>query len=144
MEYMFVKAESAADLERFYPVIKELRPHLSLENFVDIYKKARSADSYEIVGIQKEDKILAVMGYRVLHDFVRGTHLYIDDLVTTDDQRSKGLGARLLNYAEKIAPMLGCPSLRLCTGLGNERGQKFYKAQGWVETSIAYKKKPNS
>jgi len=36
------------------------------------------------------------MGYRLLHDFVHGRHLYIDDLVVTSRLRSSGLGAELL------------------------------------------------
>jgi ribosomal protein S18 acetylase RimI-like enzyme len=144
MNFIFVKAETHHDLERFFPVFKELRPHLSFERFVEIYQKSRQADHYEIVGIESGGHVLALMGYRVLHDMVRGTHLYIDDLVTTEGQRSKGWGEKLLNYAEKIAPTLGCQTLRLCTGLDNEGGQRFYEKHGWTKGSFAYRKKLNS
>ena len=56
------------------------------------------------------------MGYRFLHDYVHGKHVYIDDLVTTAAIRSQGAGAKLLKYAEMIAE-----SARLSESLGLNR-----------------------
>ncbi len=134
-------ARTKSDLEKCYPIMKELRPHLSLAEYFEIYQQAHSRDDYEIVALEQEGKILAVMGYRVLSDFVRGKHLYIDDLVSSEKFRSKGLGAELLLYAEAIAPSLGCKVLRLCAGLENERGMTFYEKNGWTKRAYAYRKK---
>lgn len=98
-------------------------------------------DGYEIIAIEAENEILAVMGYRILHDYVHGKHLYIDDLVSTKSYRSEGLGAKLLVYAEELAKELGCKVLRLCTGIDNELGKKFYERNGWSLRAVAYKKK---
>lgn len=87
------------ELERCYPIIKELRPQLRYENYLSIYEASHKANAYEIVAIEENNQILAVMGYRFLIDFVRGKHLYIDDLVTTEKNRSQGLGAELLKYS---------------------------------------------
>lgn len=43
-----------------------------------------------MVALVENEKILALMGYRILYDFVRGRHLYIDDLVSVE--KSKGYG----------------------------------------------------
>ncbi|MBK8202518.1 MAG: GNAT family N-acetyltransferase [Bdellovibrionales bacterium] len=139
--FQFVKAKDKNDLERFYPVMKELRKDLSFEDYMMICKNAHEADGYEIVAIESDNKVLAVMGYRILHDFVHGKHLYIDDLVSTESHRSQGLGAKLLNYAEDIAKELGCRGLRLCTGIENEQGKKFYERHDWKLRAVAYKKK---
>ena len=95
-----VQAKSQSDLERYFPVMKELRPHLNLQEYLSIYEKAHQTNSYQIVAIEENGKVLAVMGYRVLSDFVRGQHLYIDDLIATESARSQGLGAELLKFAE--------------------------------------------
>lgn len=139
MKKIFV-AQTLADLERCFPVMKELRPHLSFEQYISIYEQSHKTDGYEIVAIEEDQKILAVMGYRILFDFVRGMHIYIDDLVSAEGARSKGLGAELLKYAENVAKDLKC-SLRLCTGLENERGMKFYEKNGWSKRAVAYIKK---
>lgn len=129
-------------LERCYPVMKELRPELTLESFLQIHEIAHRHDGYEIVAIEdKAGNILAVMGYRFLHDYVHGKHLYIDDLVSTESARSQGLGAKLLKRAEEIAQLNHCTGLRLCTGIENERGKKFYEKNNWIFRSVVYKKK---
>ncbi len=106
-----------------------------------LFVKAHAADGYEIVAIERKRQIVAIMGYRILYDFAHGKHLYIDDLVSTEGQRSKGLGAHLLNYAEDLAKQLNCKGLRLCTGIKNEMGKKFYERNGWSLRAVAYKKK---
>ncbi|MES3036999.1 MAG: GNAT family N-acetyltransferase [Bdellovibrionota bacterium] len=121
--------------------MKELRPHLTLETYLSIYEHSKKNDSYEIIAIEEDNNILAVMGYRILYDYVRGKHVYIDDLVSSEKFRSKGLGAELLKYAETIAKEQKCSGLRLCTGLENERGMKFYDRNGWVKRAVAYNKK---
>jgi GNAT superfamily N-acetyltransferase len=141
VERKIIIARTNLDLEKCYSVLKELRPHLSLVDYMSIYEQSHNHNGYEIIAIEENNKILAVMGYRIFYDFVRGKHVYIDDLVSTKNARSKGLGAELLNYAEKIAKESNCNSLRLCTGLDNERGMSFYERNGWVQKAIAYTKK---
>ncbi len=134
------KINSPQDLERCFPVIKELRAHLTFEQFLKLYNEARAQDGYELIAIEIDGKIQAVMGYRFLTDFVRGKHLYIDDLVTTEAARSQGLGAELLKYAEKVAKENGGLSLRLCAVLENEKGIRFYDKNGWKRRAYAFTK----
>lgn len=140
-KYQVIKAKDKNDLERFYPVMKELRKDLALSDYLVICEMAKATSGYEMVAIEENRQILAVMGYRVLYDFVHGKHLYIDDLVSTEAHRSQGLGSKLLNYAENLAKELGCKGLRLCTGIENELGKKFYEREGWNLRAVVYKKK---
>lgn len=141
MNETIYKVETELELIECFPVLQELRPHLKFEEFLDIYKHSQKHDGYEIIGIRKNNEVVAIMGYRILYDFVRGRHLYIDDLVTTEKVRSIGLGAKLLKYAEELAPKLGCKVLRLCTGIENEKGIKFYEKNNWTKRAYAYTKK---
>ncbi len=138
----FQIAKNQEDLQNCYHVIKELRPHLTFEDFIYIYTQSQVKDDYELVFITNDKNIvLAVMGYRILFDFVRGKHIYIDDLVITEMHRSLGLGAKLLKYAEQLAAEHQCKTLRLCTGVENNRAIKFYEKNGWVQRALAYTKK---
>lgn len=141
LSFVKANAKDQNDLKRFYPVMKELRKDLSIDDYLTICARAHEADGYEIVAIEDNSRVLAVMGFRVLHDFVHGKHLYIDDLVSTETHRSKGLGAKLLKYAEDQARELGCKGLRLCTGVENEKGKSFYERHDWKLRAVAYKKK---
>jgi GNAT superfamily N-acetyltransferase len=128
-------------LERVFPVFKELRPHLDLSDFKRFVMLAHAADGYRIVVIEKGGKPVAGMGYRILHDLVHGSHLYVDDLVSSELERSKGHGAELLKFAEGEARRLGLDSLRLSTGIENENGKRFYLREGWSERAAVFKKK---
>ncbi len=129
------------DLEKAFPIVKELRTHLDFADFSRLVMLANAADGYRLVAREDRGQILAVMGYRILHDLVHGSHLYVDDLVTGKDARSQGHGAALLNYAEAEARRLGLTGLRLCTGADNEAARRFYEREGWLPRAIAYKKK---
>ncbi len=131
-------------LEKCFLVLKELRPHLDKESYLNIYENAHRMDDYNIIAIEDNGNILALMGYRILYDFVRGRHLYIDDLITTELARSQGLGSELLSHAEFLAKELNCNSLRLSTGLENNKAMKFYERHGWVQRTVSYIKKLNN
>jgi ribosomal protein S18 acetylase RimI-like enzyme len=139
-----ITIQSPAQLEACYSVMKELRPELTFQEFVRIYELAKAADSYTLAAIFEGPECIAVMGYRILHDYVDGRHLYVDDLVTSSQHRSRGIGARLLKYAEEEAQRLGCSNLRLCTGVANTAAMKFYEREGWASRSVVYKKKLGS
>jgi ribosomal protein S18 acetylase RimI-like enzyme len=129
------------ELERVFPIVKELRTQLDLDDFKRFVMLAHAADGYRVVAIERGGKPVAVMGYRILHDLAHGSHLYVDDLVTAKDQRSEGHGAELLRFAEAEARRLGLTGLRLCTGVDNAGAIKFYEREGWVARSFAFKKK---
>lgn len=133
-------AKTKADLESIYPIIKELRTNLTLQDFLHLTTEASKRDDYEIVAYFENNTCLGAMGYRTLYDLVHGKHLYIDDLVVTANSRSKGIGAKLLKYAEEIAAAKQCKGLRLCTGVDNQAGKRFYEREGWKQRSVAYKK----
>jgi GNAT superfamily N-acetyltransferase len=128
------------ELETVFPIIKELRTHLSFSDFIFLYEQAKQSDDYKVVGIYQQASCVGVMGYRVLFDLVHGKHLYVDDLVTTQSVRPRGVGKKLLQFAEEEAKKLGCKGLRLCTGTENEAGKRFYEREGWKFRSVAYKK----
>lgn len=141
MAQRIVILRTEIELEQAYPVMKELRPHITLQNFLDIYHQSHKTTGYEIAALKVDNQILAIMGYRILFDYVHGKHCYIDDLVSSEQHRSKGFGAELLKYAEQFSKDQGCTGLRLCTGIDNERGKKFYEKNGWNLRAIVYKKK---
>ncbi len=124
-----------------YSVLKELRPHISEEQFKFIYEKARETDQFSFYGYYENESCIGLMGIRYLYDYVHQFHLYIDDLVVLPSQQSKGIGADLLKFAERLAKEKNCTGLRLCTGVENERGKSFYVREGWTARALAYKKR---
>src|SRR6476659_4411413 len=83
-----------------YPVLRELRTHIDEAAFLEVMSEARG---YRLFGAFEEGRCVAVMGCRVLVDFVHGKHLYGDDLVVAEAARARGIGAKFLAFAEALA-----------------------------------------
>jgi GNAT superfamily N-acetyltransferase len=138
---IFQLLDSRELLDRGFLILKELRTELTHEEFHSIYNEAHSRDGFNFIAALDNEQMIAIMGYRILFDFVHGKHLYIDDLVTSRAMRGRGVGAKLLKEAERIALNQGCKGLRLCTGISNDDGKRFYEREGWNCRAVAYKKK---
>ena len=58
--------------------------------------------------------------------------MYVDDLITDERQRSRGLGEQMLHWLRDVAIADGCVELHLDSGLHRERAHQFYFRQGMV------------
>ena len=74
----------------------------------------------------------AVAGFRVNEFLAWGRHLYVDDLVTADGHRGRGLADRLFAWLEEEARNCGCTQLHLDSGVGEDRqdAHRFYFRHG--------------
>ena len=97
-------------------------------------------DDYSIFGYYQEDVPIAAVGFRLQFDLCHGKHIYIDDLITDENQRSKGLGAKLLKFIEKYAKEIGCTGIRLSSGVDRVQAHKFYEKHNYRPKSLAFKK----
>lgn len=136
-----IREISPDEIKSVYLVLKELRPHITEEQFVTIYNHARTADEFTFYAYFDNGQCLGLMGLRYLYDYVHQFHLYIDDLVVIPQQQSRGIGAKLLKFAENLAQEKKCTGLRLCTGVENERGKRFYERESWVSRAVVFKKR---
>lgn len=118
-------AETDADIDRCAPVMMSLRPDLDPAAFV-AQVRAMMAEGYRLAYIEHGGEITAVAGYRVLTMLSRGRFLYVDDLVTAPDARSKGHGGRLLEWLADEARRLGCERLHLDSGVQRIDAHRFY------------------
>lgn len=138
---MSISEIKESEISTVYELLKELRTTLTKEEFTEIYSEARKADRYTFYGYYIKQECVGLMGLRYLHDYVHKYHLYIDDLVVKKDFRSQGVGAILLEFAEDLARANSCTGLRLCTGIDNKEGIRFYEREKWAARALAYKKK---
>lgn len=138
---MSIREIKAEEIETVYELLKELRTTITKEEFNEIYFAAKKADQFTFYGYYINQDCVGLMGLRYLHDYVHKFHLYIDDLVVKKDFRSQGVGAILLEFAEDLAKAKFCTGLRLCTGIDNKEGIRFYERENWSARALAYKKK---
>ena len=122
-------AETDYEIERCYAVIAELRPDLEQSEFLPRVRQMAS-EGYRLAYLEDGPDVVAVAGYRISTNFWLGRHMYVDDLVTAGQARSRGHGEALLQWLCDEARRAGCNTLDLDSGTQRARAHKFYFGQG--------------
>lgn len=120
-----------------FDVMSELRPHLNRNNFL-LSVRRMERDGYRLVFIVNDSIVVAVAGYRLSTNLFMGRHLYIDDLVSSEQQRSKGYGETLIVWLRNLAKVEGCSHLHLDSGTHRGSAHKFYFKQGLTIASYHF------
>lgn len=126
---MIKLVETDAEIERCFPVVYELRPHIQPETFSS-HIKALMEDGYQMAFKAVDAQIVCVAGFRISHNLFAGKHLYVDDLVTLEPERSKGYGEEMMNWLRDLAIVSECNAFHLDSGVQRHKAHKFYLNQG--------------
>jgi GNAT superfamily N-acetyltransferase len=86
------------------------------------------------------ERVVGVAVYRISENTFAGLNLYVDDLVTDERERSRGVGHALMAHLERVARDAGCENLRLDSGTHRPQAHKFYFREGMVITSFSFNK----
>ena len=121
-------AETEADIARCYPIMVELRPHLSAAEFVPRVRR-QQATGFHLAYLEDAAEVRAVAGFRYLETLAWGKVLYVDDLVTAATQRSRGHGGRLLDWLVAQAKLNHCAEFHLDSGVQRFGAHRFYLAR---------------
>lgn len=124
-------AESNEEIMGCYEVLSQLRPHLSRGEFSKRILELAQNCGYKLAYLE-DNGVQAVVGYRVSDWLHRGSYLEIEDLVTSESERSKGYGGKLFDWTINQAKDYGCNQVRLLSGVQRDRAHKFYLAKGMV------------
>src|ERR1700747_3256176 len=91
MQHTIHVATDEEEIRRCYPVLKQLRPHLHESALVRQVTR-QQAQGYFLAYLESESQIRSVAGYRFCENLVSGKLMYVDDLVTNAEDRSKVFG----------------------------------------------------
>lgn len=118
-------AQTDAEILRCFQVIAELRPHLLVEQFVERVRRQQRESGYQLAFVE-DDGVKAAAGFRLGEFLAWGKILYVDDLVSTATERSKGHGKLLLDWLVAHARSAGCAQLHLDSGVQRFEAHRFY------------------
>ena len=114
------------EIERCHPVMQELRPRCdNVETFVDQVARQQK-EGYLLAFVEDGGEVRAVAGYRFLESLFSGKFLYVDDLVTREQDRSRGYGGQLLDWLVEEARAHSCENLELDSGVQRFDAHRFY------------------
>lgn len=122
-------AKSDKEVMACYPVMQELRPLVEESQFLSRIRDQEKS-GYKLVFVRDSDDVVAVAGFRVLESMSSGRFLYVDDLVTAAEHRSKGIGTKLLAWLKDQAAADNCSQLQLDSGLQRKATHRFYEREG--------------
>jgi GNAT superfamily N-acetyltransferase len=118
-------ADSDIDLSRCFSVMVQLRSHLTQPEFVSRVKRQQQS-GYFLVYLEQEGSIKALAGFRLLEMLAHGKILYVDDLITDAEERSKGYGGALFDWLVNYAKAQNCDAVQLDSGVQRTEAHRFY------------------
>jgi GNAT superfamily N-acetyltransferase len=120
------EANGAAEIARCWEAMRELRPRAGTAEAFAAQVAQQQAEGYRLVYLEDGGRAVACAGFRVFWMLARGRNLYVDDLATLPDERSKGWGGRLFEWLEAEARRQGCAELHLDSGVQRGAAHRFY------------------
>ncbi|PCJ58174.1 MAG: GNAT family N-acetyltransferase [Planctomycetota bacterium] len=118
--------ETDDELSRCFQVMKQLRPHLTKEEYIASVKRQQKECDYKTAYCEDEGNVVAVAGFRMSECLCDGKFIYINDLVSDEANRSKGYGEKLFEWTFNYAKENGCLELSLDSGVQRFDAHRFY------------------
>lgn len=130
-------ANTDEEIAACFPVMHQLRPHLTRESFL-LRVRSQEAAGYLLAYVESETGPVAVAGFRILETLGSGRFLNVDDLVTLESERSKGHGASLLRWLVRWAEAESCGRLELDSALRRKDAHRFYEREGMAASAYRF------
>lgn len=119
-------------------VHRQLRPMLP-EDYIARMREVFTNGARLLLAVDN-NQVIGVALWRLLENTYEGKRLHVDDLVTEESQRSKGVGKLLLNHLEMRALSLGCNVLALDSGVQRASAHQFYFRESMHIFSFSFRK----
>ena len=133
-------ARTDADIQKCWPAMKLLRPHVEEPDFVPLVK-SMMAEGYNLAFIEEDGRAASAIGFRYLQKLYDGKQIYVDDLTTLDAFRGKGYAGQLLDFVFKLAKEQGYSRLRLDSGPTRHNAHRLYLNKGFLISSMHFSRK---
>ncbi|CAM4523788.1 GNAT superfamily N-acetyltransferase [Paenibacillus endophyticus] len=109
-----------------FPLIQQLRPHLTKEDYLAKVKRMQAQHGYALVAAIVDGEAKSAAGYRINESLAWGKYFYVDDLITDAGSRSNGYAKLLFDWLEAEAAANGCEQFHLDSGVQRHDAHRFY------------------
>jgi GNAT superfamily N-acetyltransferase len=141
MDELTVKElKSKDEILKAFPVMSQLRTHLDESTYLELVFEAKEIDRYRMFALIDGDEIVAVTGFKPMTTLYYGRFIWVCDLVTNQNYRSKGYGEKLLSYVHNWGKENDFESVALSSGLKRTDAHRFYvDKMGYDTVSYVFK-----
>ena len=129
MAVIMKELQSRKEIIEAFPVMKQLRTHLDLSTYLELVTDAQEKERYKMFALFEGEEIVAVAGFKPMITLYYGRFVWVCDLVTQTNKRSKGYGKQLLTYVHEWATDNNYESVSLSSGLQRSEAHRFYEDQ---------------
>ncbi|MBV7508914.1 GNAT family N-acetyltransferase [Bacillus sp. sid0103] len=118
--------KSDSEIMFTFSTIKQLRPHLTEDNYLEKIKRMQDKYGYNLVAVIEDNEVKAAAGYRITESLAWGNYFYIDDFITNEKNRRKGYANILWEWLIDQAKINGCEQFHLDSGVHRHDAHRFY------------------
>jgi GNAT superfamily N-acetyltransferase len=116
------------ELRGAFPLMRQLRDRIREDSFLAEVRR-QQVEGYRLYGGFEKGQAVCLAGVRRSHTLSRGEHLFVDDLVTSEQARGKGSGREMIVWLAARAREQGLPRIYL-DSRATARG--FYEKVGFT------------
>jgi GNAT superfamily N-acetyltransferase len=129
MQTTLALAGDDATRARCWRVLQQLRPHLDEARFLAQARRQSEEVGWRLLYAEQGNDIVGCAGFRIGEWLAWGRTLYVDDLVTDERLRGRGVGQALMAWLIEHARADGCVQLHLDSGVQRFGAHRFYLMQ---------------
>lgn len=134
-----IECKTDQDILETFSVMSQLRPHIAEGDYLGLIREMENQGG-RLIAAMDGGKCVGCSFFRQETRLFTGPMFYIDDLVSDENTRSKGVGHALLSWIENEARAKSIKTIALDSGVQRGAAHKFYFREGFTVTSFNFKK----
>jgi GNAT superfamily N-acetyltransferase len=136
---MEIKKITEKDLDKLMDLYVQLSPineGLAVQKRNEIWQQIQRDEKINYLGAYENDQLIATCFLAIIPNFSnQGRPIgFIENVVTDEKWRGKGVGTKLLNKAIAMAKTQNCYKVFLESGITRTGAHAFYKSLGFDDT----------
>nr|WP_243458170.1 GNAT family N-acetyltransferase [Sporosarcina sp. Te-1] len=140
MKERIIELQSVEELLKGFPVMRQLRTHLSEESYLALVLEAQETMNYRQHALLIDGRMVSIIGWMPMTTLYYGQYIWVCDLVTDTAVRSNGYGEKLLEFTHELAVEMGYGTVALSSGLQRLEAHRFYEEKmGYEKASYVFK-----
>ena len=143
---MEVKRAEHSDFDLILEYIRAFRPndHYCKKTMAEVYQETLKDPQNFVLLLQDAGKTVALLHGMLIYSFPHcGKVYHLSTLIVSEEERRKGYGKHLMNYAKKQAREFGCDAIVLESALCRKEAHAFYKAYGFKKAGYNFELRLN-
>ena len=128
-----IRRAKKTDADDIRILMEQLEGHsFDADNFREFFKKALKTDGYDMWVYESDGMVMAVITLLIKMPVHHAAYTSeVMELVVHEDCRSRGIGSKLLEHAEKLAHERGITEIEINSKKIRKDAHRFYHAHGY-------------